>query len=219
MLLKAVKIYILPVILVLLIGGCGKPGENKFANAHRMLAGLQTYTVTAEIIVRGNKLTESYFVKQYFKYPDRYRLEVLNQGEREGKTTVYDGEKIIIYQPLIKQLYIMENFKETEEGSMFPGYFAKSLFSSEEADYQIKKVGSSEYIAIKTEIPGGNIYRKYQILYLDIKSAMPVMMEVIDSHGDTAVMVHYKDFVYNAKIDDKLFTRESLPAAGVKIID
>lgn len=113
----------------------------------------------------------------------------------------------------------MENFKETEESSMFPGYFAKSLFSSEEADYQIKKIGSNEYITIKTEIPGGNSYRKYQILYLDIKSAMPVMMEVIDSNGNTSVMVHYRDFVYNAKIDDKLFTRDSLPAAGVKIIE
>lgn len=219
MLLKAVKICILPVILTLLIVGCGRTGENKFSDAHRMLAGLQTYTVTAEIIVRGNKLTESYFVKQYFKYPDNYRLEVLNKGDREGKITIYDGEKIIIYQPLIKQLYIMENFKETEDSSMFPGYFAKSLFSSEEADYQIKKIGSNEYIAIKTEIPGGNSYRKYQILYLNIKSIMPEMMEVLDSQGNTVIMVYYKDFVYNAKIDDKLFTRESLPTSGVKIIE
>lgn len=219
MLLKTIKIYILLVILVLLVQGCAKPEKDKFSDVHKMLAGLETYTVTAEIIVKGNKLTESYFVKQYFKYPDRYRLEVLNQGPREGTVTIYDGQKIIIYQPIIKQLYIMENFKETEAGSMFPGYFAKSLFSSEEADYQIKKLDSGEYIAIKTEIPGGNSYRKYQILYLDIKSTMPVMMEVCDSQGNTAVTVHYKDFVYNAKIDDKLFTRESIPAAGVKIIE
>lgn len=219
MLLKALKMFIPFVILVLLAQGCGKPQESKFSKAGKMLAGLETYTVTAEIIVRGNKLTESYFVKQYFKYPDRYRLEALNQGDREGKVTIYDGEKIMIYQPQIKQLIIMTNFKETEDSSMFPGYFAKSLFSSEDADYQIKKVGSNEYITIKTEVPGGNNYRKYQILYIDAKSTMPVMMEVIDSSGNITVTVHYRDFVYNAKIDDKLFTRESIPAAGVKIIE
>jgi outer membrane lipoprotein-sorting protein len=216
--LKAIKIFIPVVIAVILLQGCKKQVGSEFLKAQKMLGGLETYTVTAEIIVRGNKVVENYVVKQYFKYPDRYRLEVVSPGDKCGKVTIYDGQRIVIYHPQIKQVYIMENFKEVEETGMFPGHFAKNLFSSENADYQVKKIGSDEYTVIKVEIPGGNNYRKYQVLYIDNKSTVPYKMEILDSNGNTAVTVHYKNFLYNNKIDDKLFTMDIIPTQGVEIV-
>lgn len=184
-------------------------GGDDYSKAHKMLSGIDTYTTTAEIIVRGNKMVESYIVKQYFKYPDKYRLVVLGPEDKKGKTTVYDGSKLWIYHPQINQVFTMENVKELDETGMFPGYFARNLFTGESASYSMKKEGSHDYISIKISIPGGNSYRRYQILYIDSKSVKPVKMELLDSAGNITVTVYYEDFLYNVKIDDKIFTKDN----------
>jgi outer membrane lipoprotein-sorting protein len=175
-----------------------------------MLSGIQSYIVTAEIIIKGNKLVDNYIVKQYFKYPDRYRLEVLGPEDKKGKTTIYDGEKLMIHHPMINQIFETDSFKEVEDAVMFPGYFAGKLFTGEDAEYSMKKDGSDEYVAIKVRTPGGNNYRRDQILYVDSETEIPVKMEVYDSAGNIVVTIYYKDFSYNCDIDDKLFTKEGL---------
>lgn len=206
---KFAVIYIIAAVLSLLLFGCAKPGDDDLSKIHKMLSGIEAYTATAEIMVRSNKAVENYVVKQYFKYPDRYRLEVVSPDDKKGKVTLYDGEKIWINHPQINQSYIMENFKEVEESSMFPGYFAKNLLTSEEAEYKIKSEGGNEFITIKVEVPGGNSYRKHQLLYFDRKKAVPVKMEVMDSQGNVTVTIHYRDFIYNGSIDEKLFRNVS----------
>lgn len=204
---RLLVIYILIAIISLVLQGCvGSEGDD-YSKVHKMLAELETYTTTAEIIVRGNKMVGSYMVKQYFKYPDRYRLEVISPEDKKGKVTLYDGSKVWIHNPQIDQTYVMENFKEVEETGMFPGHFAKNLFSSEEAEYIIKEEGNTKYVVIKVEMPGGNNYRKYQILYIDRESLIPVKMEVLDGQGNVTVTVYYRDFKYNEKIDDRLFRK------------
>lgn len=204
------KIYIPIIVMTVFFQGCTKPEENEFSKVHKMLSGLENYTVTAEIIVRGNKLVGNYVVKQYFKYPDKYRLEVVSPEDKKGKVTLYDGERIWIHNPVINQTYVMENFKEVEECSMFPGHFAKNLFSGEKAEYSIKKDKDGEFVAIRVEIPGVNSYRKYQILYFDKKQIVPVKMEILDSAGNVVVTVFYKDFTYNGEIEDRLFKKVTL---------
>lgn len=207
-LLKRLYILFIPVIIAgLILQGCTRYGGDDFSKIHRMLAGLENYTATAEIIVRGNKMVGSYVVKQYFKYPDRYRLEVISPEDKKGKTTLYDGERIWIHNPQINQTYIMENFKEVEETGMFPGYFARNLFCGEEAQYGKKTDGDNEYVTIKVVIPGSNNYRKHQILYLDRDKSLPVKMEILDSQGNVTVTVYYKEFIYNEIIDEKLFKK------------
>lgn len=194
----------------LLLQGCEKAGQDEYLKANRMLSGIETYTVTAEIVVKGNRTVENYIVKQYFKYPDRYRLEVLSPSDKKGKTTIYDGEKLWIYHPLINQMFVLDNLKEVEEAGMFPGYFAGSLFTGEEASYNIVRGEVGNYITIRTIIPGGNNYKKHQILYIDRESLKPVRMEVYDSADNIVVTVFYRDFLYNVKIDESIFEGSSL---------
>lgn len=203
--MKKLLTYIQIAALILLMQGCGKRPEDEYAKVNKMLAGMDTYTTTAEIIVRGGKNIESYVLKQYFKYPDKYRIEVVSPPDKQGKTTVYDGVRLKIYQPRINQLYVMENYKEVEEGNMFPGQFARNLFCGEHVVYEDKKNDDGEYISVKVAIPGGNRYRKWQVLYFDRESIKPVKMEVLDSKENVAVTIYYRDFLYNVGIDDKIF--------------
>lgn len=195
--------------MALVLKGCESTGKNEFAEVNRMLAGINTYSVTAEIIVQGNRMVENYVVTQYFKYPDKYRLEVLSPADKKGKTTIYDGNKLWIHHPLINQSFELDDLKEVEETNMFPGYFASKLFTGEDASYNTVNIEGKRYISIKTSLPAGNSYRKYQVLYVDSDSCKPVKLEVYDSSDNAAVTVYYKDFLYNVKLDDNLFIGES----------
>lgn len=190
---------------MLIFAGCSNHSSEEYLKVNDMLLKMDTYITKAEIIVNGNKMVESYMVKQYFKYPDKYRIEVLSPPDKQGKITVYDGESLKIYQPQIKQLYVMEDYKEVEEGSMFPGHFAKDLFTSEHAVYDIKNENGNDFISIKVPIPGGNRYRRWEILYFDRQTIKPVKMEVLDDQGKTAVTIYYKEFLYNPGLDDDVF--------------
>jgi outer membrane lipoprotein-sorting protein len=185
--------------------GCTRQSAGDFEKAQSMLAGLETYTATAEIIVRGNKLIGTYKIRQYFKYPDKYRLEVIEPTDKTGKVTLYDGERIWIHHPQINQTFTMEGYKEVEESSMFPGYFARKLLTGETASYDLKRIGPEEYVVIKVDIPGGNNYRKTQVLYIDKSSMLPARMEILNSDGEAAVTVYYRDFIPNPRLDDNLF--------------
>lgn len=207
---KLSGICILIIFLIFVLQGCTGTEKNEFLNASRMLAGIDTYSVTAEIIVQGNKMAENYVVRQYFKYPDKYRLEVVSPDDKKGKTTVYDGNCLWIYHPLINQMFVLDNLKEVEETGMFPGYFAGSLFTGEEASYSIVSEDGGDYIAIKTVMQGGNNYRKHQVLYMDRKSYKPIRMEIYDSSETKVVTVYYKDFLYNVMLDDNLFRGDNL---------
>ncbi|HBM79440.1 MAG: outer-membrane lipoprotein carrier protein LolA [Clostridiales bacterium] len=210
---KLIIIFISVVLAASFLCSCKKSKDDDLSRVYKMIADMNTYSVNAEIIVKGNRTTENYNVKQYFKYPDRYRIEVLSPAERKGKVTAYDGQYLWIYEPWIKQMHVIEKYKETEESGMFPGYFAGNLFTSEQADYEYKKFANIDCIAIKVKVPGGNAYRKWQILYISRKDMIPLKMEILDSKGNIAVTVYYKNFVYNDKIDDNIFSRDSVGKA------
>lgn len=207
---KLFFMYIQILMLSIVFMGCGNRAGREYSKVNRMLSGMNTYTVTAEIIVKGNRAVESYIVKQHFKYPDRYRIEVISPAEKQGKVTAYDGTNLWIYQPKIKQFYVLENYKEMEESTMFPGCFARNLFSGEKAEYSIVKEENHEYISVKVLMPGSNRYRQMQIMYFDRESIIPKKMEILDSQGNTAVTIYYRDFLYNERIDEKLFLMENM---------
>lgn len=202
---KLVFICILITITALVLKGCAGDEKKEYAEVNRMLAGINTYSVTAEIIVKGNRLVENYVVTQYYKYPGKYRLEVLSPEDKKGKTTIYDGNKLWIRHPLIGQSFELNDLKEVEEASLFPGYFAGKLFTGEDAEYDTVNMDGNRYVSIKTLLPGGNSYRKYQVLYVDSKTIKPVKLEVYDSSNNVEVTVYYRDFLYNVKLDDSLF--------------
>lgn len=202
------RVFIPIVLMSILIAGCSQVRISEYVRVNKMLSGLDTYFCTAEIAVQGNKVVENYVVKQYFMYPDKYRLEVLSPEDKKGKLTIYDGSSLYISHPQIKQEFTLGDIKGLEDSGMFPGCFARNLLISESADYSIKKIGNQKYVVIRAEIPDGNAYRKSQILYFDAESSMPCRMEILDSNDNVAVMVTYKDFNYNIKLDEFIFRKQ-----------
>ena len=68
---------------------------------------MSSYKCIAEIEASGNKSSHNYvFIHSYVK-PDYYKLEVVEPKNFKGKTMEYKGDKVIISNPDIKALFVV----------------------------------------------------------------------------------------------------------------
>lgn len=196
------KIFYIMILFTALFTSCGK--TTQMYDVHKKIAEMKGYTSNAEIEIVGNKGTSSYKVKQYYLSPDKVRIEVLEPDFIRGKITIYDGEKWIIYNPLINQKIQVKESKNSEE-FIYLGVLQKSLLSGEEAKFKYANKDGKDYIEIKATIPGGNKYRRSVVLYVTKENYYPVFMEIFDDDNNVVVKVKYSDFVYDGNINQSLF--------------
>ncbi|MFZ5969466.1 MAG: LolA family protein [Bacillota bacterium] len=205
--LKGLKtIFILNLIFLMVFVGCSpKNDEELFYESQKLLSNIESYSCEAEITVVGNKKPETYIMKQWFKKPNLYRLEITSPEELKDKTTVSDGSKAWIYHPRINQTWLLENFDRTDEQSMFLGYFIKNYISSEQVEISKKKTEEREYLVIDTDIPGNHLYFSKERLWLEIDHYKPFKLQVFDAQDNMRIEVKYLDFQYNPKLPEDIF--------------
>lgn len=192
--------------IAVLTGGClPQRNERVFKEAHRKLVEMEGYSCTAEIYIKGNKKPGEYKVKQWFKVPDKYRVEVLEPGELKGKLTVCDGDRVWLYYPYIDQVFLLENVNSISEDNLFAGFFLKDLMNTEEIEYSFDEKEGQEVIVIEFPPAGGNKYRHVERLYISKRGFIPVLLEVCDVEGNVTTRVKYDSFDYNPKLDPELF--------------
>lgn len=195
------------ICIVLLITGCSpKSEEELFYESQRMLNKIESYQCDVEITSIGNKGQQKYMMRQWFKKPDKYRLEVMYPDNLKGKITIFDGKKAWMYHPAIEQTWIMDGFFNSQEQNLFLGYFIENYVNSETAQIQRKKIDNAEYLVIVTEIPGNHAYFSKEWLWMDIETKKPILLQIFDRQDDLRIEVKYTEFEYNPEIEDDLFT-------------
>jgi outer membrane lipoprotein-sorting protein len=194
------------IVFILLIVGCApKTKEDLLYEAQKKLNKMESYSCQVEITVKGNKNPEKYIMKQWFKKPNKYKLEVIGPKDLQGKITIGNGQKAWIYHPGIKQVWMMEEFLNSKEQNMFLGYFLRNSLNSEEVKGNIETLEEKDYITIDTEIPGNHVYYHKERLWINLEHLEPYLLEVFDIKGEKRIEVKYSDFQYNPKIEEEMF--------------
>ncbi len=197
--------------LVLLSQGCSPYTEEKaYKEVHEKLTGLETYSCTAQIYVRGNKEPGQFITKQWFSIPDKYRLEVLEPAAMRGKTTVFDGQRLWMYYPYIDQVLLLESTDSSMDENMFLGFFLRDMLETESINYSILENDGATVVVIELPVPGGNKYRSTQKLFIGRRDLQPIMLEIYDINGDVTARVEYSDFQYNPRLDSDFFDRDKV---------
>jgi len=200
------KSCILIFLMILLLAGCKeKTNEEIFYSAQKQMIELNTYVCTADITILGNKNPEKYIAKQWFKAPDKYRIEIQSPEEVKGKITIYNGKKAFICHPRIGQEWHINDFSNSVENKIFLGYFLNNFTSTENAKVSRETIDNKDYILIKTEVPGNHPYFSKERLWFDIENYYPHKLQVLDKDNNTRIEVRYIDFKFNEKIDDNMF--------------
>lgn len=200
------KLSIPILIIVLLLAGCSeKTDEEIFYDAQKKIVSIETYICTADITIYGNKSPQEYTVKQWFKAPDKCRIEIQGPDSIKGKTTIYNGKRAWISNPQIGQEWLMEKFSTSMEQKMFLGYFINNFLNTENPTIKRKSIKDKDYIIMETEIPGNHPYFNKEKLWFDVKKYYPYRLKVFDVEDNPRIDVKFLNFSYNESIDDKVF--------------
>lgn len=200
------KLCIVFFVMVLLMTGCSeKTDEEIFYKAQKQMVDMKTYICTADITIYGNKTPIKYTAKQWYKEPNKYKIEVISPENLEGKVTIYNGKRAWVSHPRIGQEWLMEDFSSTIEQKFFLGYFLNNFLSTENPQLTRETVDDKEYILIGAEIPGNHPYFTKERLWFDIKKYYPRRLQVLDTNDNVIINVEYIDFKFNENLDDNIF--------------
>jgi outer membrane lipoprotein-sorting protein len=156
--------------------------------------------------MKGNLTPETYIMKQWFRRPNKFKLELIEPENLNGKVTIYDGRKASIIHQQINQIWFMEDFHHSNEQNMFLGYFLQNYLESENVEIHREEKGGETFLVIDTEIPGNHVYFHRQRLWVNIEKMEPGLLQVFDASDGMTMEVRYFNFQYNPKLEDHLFT-------------
>lgn len=185
---------------------CGeKTKEEEFNDIQKTFSSIKNYSSIAEITVTGNKKSESFKAKHIFEKPDRYISEILEPKNNNGNKTIYNGERAYLYNKRVEQYTILKEVKVSEEKMLFLGYFLRNLNNAGELEISEETIDKIEYLVIGIDIPGNNIHRTREKLWIDKKTHLPHKLIIYNDKKKEVVNIKYKDVKYNLDIEKDTF--------------
>lgn len=193
-------------LTVILLTGCLFEKLSPMEEVQKKLLEMENYKCEATLVRVSNKGEESYETVQYYKNTGEYRMEILSPESISGNFTVYDGKSICQYNKRLNDKVISDVSEKNHKNELFLGCFIKNYMGSEDVSVDAGAFEDSECIILEAVIPGGDKYIASEKLWVDGESLKPVKFVIYDENGKERYIVTYKEFEYNAEIDDSLFS-------------
>ncbi len=204
--MKFWKVILVFVIVIICITSCSKPSlKEKYYNAHKEIMKIESYETTAIIYDPNNSKDQVYKFKQVFKYPNKYRLEVIKPESLAGNNTMYNGKTAWIQHNAINQIWKMDDFNQSQEQLMFIGYFLQNYINSQNTTHYSHELKGKNSIVITTELPGGNPNLFSQSLWINEEDFTPLKLDIKDNKENVKFEVYYEDFKLNPVLEESLF--------------
>jgi outer membrane lipoprotein-sorting protein len=192
-------------IVCIALSGCSDKTAKKPEDVQKLLMKLKTYQCDVVFVVTNNKSTNVYKAKHMYKFPDKYRIEVLEPNELKGQTTIYNGDKAYIYHPQLNTYLNTQNFNNSMEYSTFVGAFVERFKDNGGARFKLDSFQDKQCYVLELPIKDENPYRTMEKIWIDTDSILPVKVEILDKNNKVNAQVLYENFVVNPKLEDSLF--------------
>lgn len=194
------------VMILFFTYGCSKPSEEDvFYEAQKLFNKMDTYRCIADVTVKGNKDAESYRAKHVFKKPNKYVIEILEPSDNKGNIVLHDGQQTWLYNKQIDESFIIKDFEQSLDKSLFVGYFLKNILSNEDIKMNFEDIDGKRYLVLEVEIPGNNKYRNKERLWINSENYHPYKLKILDKDGELSIEVIYTEFKANIKVYDEDF--------------
>lgn len=195
---KGISVLLIGILMISLTA-CGGDVSEKMTKRYK---NLESYTATAIVTVNGNKGFSVYEMRQSYKAPDIYRIEVQKPHRLAGTVSLLRGKELWLKSGETATIPIeLEELKE-ETDFLFLDTFLKDYFHQEPVPKP--EIGADGAVLLSAPVTNPNRYRFHQNLVFDGESLLPKAMITYDRDGNEAVRVEYRDFVRNASIDEEI---------------
>ncbi len=197
------RVVITAVFLVILTCGCRPAASaDNFQNIQKKLFELRSYKCTADIVIFTNKNKTGYKINQYYTHPGKYRVEVIYPDFLKGVVMVSNDKNVWVSNPslTVKSTYYFDNFLNSTGNNTFLTEFFSNYVKSEKSQMAIK----NKKYKLSTYISNGNTYMDTEVLTIK-PDGCPESLEIFDHQANLKILLSYKEFVMNPKLDNKLF--------------
>ncbi|HHX60953.1 MAG TPA: outer membrane lipoprotein carrier protein LolA [Epulopiscium sp.] len=194
-------------ILTLTLSGCRLMNKNSShpSSVQEKLMNMQGYACVAKIAYIEGESLNTYEAKQVYQMNGYYRFEIMKPKHIEGLTTIYNGEKVIQYNPQVENPKAVELPTNNFRNQIFLGTFVQNYLQSEEVAMAVNKTEGEVTTMLEAVIPGGSKHMSTQRLWIDQKTYKPVRMAIYDQGKKETVTIEFTEFTYNPKIDESVF--------------
>ncbi len=201
-------LVVLIIISSISLVSCKEPtNEEVFYEIQKTLNHMESYSCLTSISVTGNKSTKTYELKQIFKKPDKYIIEVVSPEDSKGCKMLYNGNQIWLSHPKIEQSETIKDYTtDFSNKDLFLGYFLRNFITIENSSLSSDIIEGKEYLVLATELPGNNRYRNSEKLWINKNDFIPYKMEILNIEQEVTTRIFFDNFKYDVKINDESFT-------------
>jgi hypothetical protein len=185
--------------------GCMKKSHvDVSSNIKKSLDNLKSYMSDVDVELHNNKNVKKYSMKQFYK-DGRYRMEIYDESDKPDKVIVFDGNRSYVYFSKVNQTFIEDNSDNIPAYSLFASFVTNFKKAGE-----IKEEDGEEYYRIDVPIPDGNTFMYNEVMEFSKKDYKPSSLKIYDIKGKLFAEIRYKNFMYNPKLEDGLFTQSDI---------
>ncbi len=201
----------LTLMIILLFSGCN--ANTKFSDddlgiyekIHRYYNKMESYSAKVRLNVKGNKTDNVYMIEQKVKGIDKTLSKVLSPESIKGLETVRNGENIKVRYPDDKNHELALEVSSDLDLSYLTGFLSLYYRSEETAVSVSAHSEGASTTLLETELPDKSKRRQKASMLVDNKTLAPKNITVYDMGGNVIFIAEFVEFVYNDKIDDKIF--------------
>lgn len=202
--MKSCKTFLLILTTIMLFSGCGgvqmlsDTEADVYAKIHRRYSEMKSYSATAEITFKSNKTENKYTVLQKYCAPNKMAAEITETNTsyvvNDGKAAIKKGENSL-------------NFQSAEDiNYLFLNDFFKMYYMSQNTALTASTEAAGGVIRLETELVPVSALRCSAELTLNVKTLAPERLTVKDAGKNAVIIIDFKDFLYNAEIDEEVFS-------------
>ncbi len=199
---------ILLTLMMMILSCCGEVlirSEDIHQRIYKTYRQLETYQAKITVIVTSNKTTKEYVMNQWYKYPNKFKMMLLEPEGFNGLVTIYNKGKIVTVHPDMQGAFILHNYTPVDKGHLFLTDFFENYYKSQQTSMQTFFQGQAKYTVLKADIPGGHAHRVSQAMWIDNETCLPFKMEIYDDNNKPVITIIYEDIKLNVPMKEEIF--------------
>lgn len=200
--------FIIVGLFTFLTVGCSSSNQDDvsaYEKIQNKLIKMETYQCEATVKYISNKGENEYDTKQFCKSTGEYRIETISPKEVEGNIVMFDGKMIWQYNPRVEGKISLNTPDKPARHEILLSSFMENYVKSHDVSLETANFGEGKSTVFEAKIPGDEKFFSTEKLWVDNETHMPLQLVVYDKENKERIIVTYKTFEYNVKLDDSLF--------------
>lgn len=144
------------------------------------ILNISSYSATIEVEVKSNKNENKYILKQEYNGENQNSQEVIEPTNIAGIKIIKEGDSLKLENSNLNLTSVFEKYEYISDNCLDLSSFIEDYKNDENAKFKEE----NNQIIMQT---------KSKTLYIDKNTAMPVKMEVIQTHKNVAVYILYNE--------------------------